>query len=147
MAGAPASTIVDFTSGNQGPGLKVNSDGSINVDTSGSAAGDLTPYRNLDVQVTGSIVKNTPGQLVSFVLSNAANAARFFKVYDKATAPTQADTPVMTIPLAAFSGSNGMFPNGLVFVNGISIRASTAVADSDTGAPTTNDVVANLGYK
>ena len=69
------------------------------------------------------------------------------KIYNKATAPTQSDTPVMTIPIPAGGAANVEFSNGIAFAAGISYRASTAVADNDTGAPTANDVVVNLLYK
>ena len=35
---------------------------------------------------------------------------------------------------------------GIAFANGISIRAVTGIADANTGAPGTNDVVVNLVY-
>ena len=35
---------------------------------------------------------------------------------------------------------------GLAFAAGIGLRATTGVADADTGAPTANDVVANVWY-
>lgn len=109
---------------------------------------ELTAYRSLDVGTTGAIVKNAEGQLFGGLLSNNhATDPRFFKLYNKATAPTQADTPVMTVRLPALSTVNFSVPNGVRFSAGISIRASTALADADTGAPSANDVVANLFYR
>jgi hypothetical protein len=62
MAGAPASTIVDFTQGNQGPGVKVNADGSINVNSTTTPASDIV--------ATGAIAGNTS---VSLALSGQAS--------------------------------------------------------------------------
>ncbi len=104
-------------------------------------------YRNLDLGVTGQIVKATPGTLFTWYLANDASTVRFVKVYDKATAPTQADTPVMTLPVPATSAANVALDSGLAFVNGISLRGTTGVADNDTGAPSTNDIIVNLGYR
>ena len=104
-------------------------------------------YRNLDLGTTGQVVKASAGQVHSYVLLNLGAATRCFKLYDKATAPTQADTPKVTLCLATTQGAN---TGGLnwQFDNGISMRCTTGLADNDTGAPTANDcVVAGLGYK
>ena len=109
---------------------------------------ELTPYRNLSVGTTGAIVQSSEGQLFGGLLSNNhATDARFVKLYNKATAPTHADTPVMTVRVPALSTVNFSVPNGVRFSAGISVRASTALADADTGAPSANDVVANLFYR
>jgi hypothetical protein len=38
-------------------------------------------------------------------------------------------------------------PAGVDFTAGISARATTGVADNDTGAPSANDVIVNIFYK
>ncbi len=121
--------------------------GSTRVAAQAAISGGATPYTNLDLGVTGQVVKASPGQLYAWYISNNAAAARFIKIYDKATAPTQADTPVMTLQLPAGAAANVALPTGLLFAAGISVRATTGVAVSDTGAPTTNDCVINLAYK
>lgn len=75
-------------------------------------------------------------------------AARFLKLYNKATAPTVGtDTPVRTMrlpPTAQFSFS---FNPPLYFSLGAGFGASTAAADADTGALTAGDLVAmNIDY-
>ena len=53
----------------------------------------------------------------------------------------------MTIPLEAGVPTPLNFPAcGIAFTNGISVRATTGIADADTGAPSTNDVTVNLYY-
>lgn len=106
----------------------------------------LLTYRNLDAQVTGSIVKASAGGIFEMYVSNSNAAARYLKLYDKATAPTASDTPIRTYYLPPLSGTPIPVTDGIKFVNGISLRASTGVADADTGAPTANDVVVNIGY-
>src|ERR1700757_1058157 len=64
----------------------------------GSAGGALT-YRNINLSVTGQIIKASAGRIYGGVLCNNAAAARFVKIYDKATAPTGSDTPLLTIEL------------------------------------------------
>jgi hypothetical protein len=109
--------------------------------------GGASAYRNLDVDETGVIVKNAPGQLYGFRVTNLhATDKRYLKFYSKATAATAADTPVMTIPVSAGQTEREAFPVGVVFAAGISIRATTALADNDVGAPGANEVVVNLLY-
>lgn len=108
--------------------------------------GPLKTYRNLDCQITGSIVKAYAGGVFDLSVSNANAAARFLKLYDKATAPTASDTPIRTYYLPPLSLTPIPVPDGINFVNGISLRASTLVADSDNTAPSANDVIVNIGY-
>lgn len=105
------------------------------------------PYRSIDLGVTGLVVKATPGNLYSVNAHNLNATVRYLKIYDKATAATQADTPKLTIPLPAGSLPPMYFSNGMYFANGISIRATTGLADNDTGAPTASETIVNLSYK
>lgn len=137
-----------------GGGLKVDGSGTA-LPVSGTVTANLqpvttggsTPYRNLDLGVTGQVVKNGAGQLYGYYLYNNASSVRFVKFYDKGTAPSEADTPVWTLAIPAASAANVAFPNGVAFAAGISLRATTAIADNSTAAPSTNDVVVNLAYK
>lgn len=107
-------------------------------------AGGCSIYRNLDAQTTGAMVKAAPGQLYGWQIKNAAAAVRFVKIYNKATAPTGADTPLLTIGLAAGGDSVLFLPQGARFSAGISIRGTQLVADADATAPAANDIVVNL---
>lgn len=127
--------------------VAIASDQALTVSLQPTTSGGSSIFRNLDLGVTGQVVKASAGQIYNYFISNVASSPRFVKVYDKATAPTQADTPVMTFCIPAGSAANVAFPNGVAFANGISLRATTAVADNDTGAPAANDVVVNIGYK
>lgn len=110
-------------------------------------SGGLSVYRSLDQGVTGGVVKASAGQMYGYYLYNGGSATRFVKIYDKATAATQADTPILTLPLPAGAAANVSHPNGVAFAAGIGVRASTGVADNDTGAPGTNEVCVNIYFK
>ena len=106
----------------------------------------VTAYRNLDLGVTGQVVCSYPCSISSYYIANNASAARFVKFYNKATAATESDTPVLTFEIPANGGANlALLNQGWQFTTGLSIRGTTGVADSDTGAPSTNDIVINLG--
>lgn len=85
------------------------------------------------------VVKEEAGYLLKIIGRNNAAALRYLKIYNKATAPTEADTPVMTFDLVAsqaFSIDLGM----AYFSAGISYRITTGQADNDTGALTAGDI-------
>jgi len=114
---------------------------------SGQAVALWNTYRTLDAQPTGVNIKSAAGEVGGWYLSNNASSVRYVKLYDKATAPASTDTPKLTLMLPANSAANILAPAGIDFTTGIGIRCSTGVADNDTGAPTANDVVANILYK
>lgn len=106
----------------------------------------LLTYRNINAQTTGSVVKAYAGGIFDLTMSNANAAIRYLKLYDKATAPTSSDTPIRTYLLPPSSTVVVPVTDGIDFVNGISLRASTGVADNDNTAPSANDVLVNIGY-
>lgn len=108
--------------------------------------GGARPYRSLSVLATGLIVKASKGTLYSIDAININATVRYLKIYDKATAATEADTPKMTVQL--LQGSRFLsFPMGLRFDNGICIRATTELADAGTTAPSANETIVNLSYQ
>jgi hypothetical protein len=104
-------------------------------------------YRTLDGQATGITIKAGPGQVGGWYLANNAGSVRYVKLYDKASAPSASDVPKLTIALPANSAANVLAGAGIDFTSGIGLRVTTGVADNDTGAPTTNDVIINLFYR
>jgi hypothetical protein len=106
----------------------------------------LLTYRNLSVGTTGAVVKSAKGAIFEYYIYNNSAAVLYLKLYDKATAPTSSDTPIRTYPIPATNGANLCVTDGIQFLNGISIRCTTGVADNDTGAPAANDCVVNIGY-
>jgi hypothetical protein len=78
---------------------------------------------------------------------NNAASTRYFKLYNKATAPTVgSDTPVWTIPIPAGGGYSGTFIFGKYFATGIAYAITGALADSDTTAVTALDVTGSIDW-
>ena len=89
-----------------------------------------------------TIVKASAGRITSLVLTSPLVTAsiRFFKLYNKASAPTVGtDVPVMTIPFATVA-TNG----GSVVINAdtLGMYFSTGIAYAITGLSTTADTTA-----
>ncbi len=128
---------------------KVNGD-SVEVKT--SRADDLVDkplnYRNLNVGNTGAVVKDAPGSICSLIVSNVSGGVVYFKVYNKASAPTASDVPVMTFAVANGSTLSIQDALPLTYLDaGISIRVVTEAADNGTTSPTANTVIANILYR
>jgi hypothetical protein len=108
--------------------------------------GGASIFRSINAGVTGQIVKAGPGKLLSIHAHNVNASTRFLKIYNKATAPTEADTPKMTIPLTTGNSTFFLGDIGADFSAGISIRATTELADNSTGAPTASETIINMTY-
>jgi hypothetical protein len=116
-------------------------------------AGGLSIFRSIDLDESEEEVKGTAGQVYSMWVTNTATSTRFVKFYNLTAANTTvgSSTPVITIgiPGNASDDVTGLFGGayGLTFDTAISVAATTAVADADTGAPGANDVIINVFYK
>lgn len=133
-------------------GGSITVDGSLTISSTPSITGGLSVYRNLDVNATGQVIKGSVGQVYNISVTNRGNQERFLKLYNKATAPTNADTPLMTIPLGGVAGNSINVHDivtdiGFAFPLGIGIRATTGLIDGDNVNPGANEVVAVIGYK
>lgn len=118
-----------------------------------ATTGGATPTRVLSAGAANqdsTIVKASAGQVYSVAAFNTNAAARYLKLYDKATGPTSADAPVQTYLIPGNASGAGLtlaLPVGMNFASGISLRITTGMADNDTGAAAVGDVAVSLTYK
>lgn len=129
-----------------GSGYGLDQD-SIKIGSAATIIDRTLPYKFVGLGITGQIVKAYNGRLMFIQISNTAAAVRYVKIYNKATAPTASDTPVFTY---AISGNQNiqmyLDEGGVMFSQGISLRASTGPADNDNTAPGANDIIINATY-
>lgn len=123
--------------------------GTPNVNSQLTATDGDTPFHAISAASTNSTnVKGSQGCLGTISISNTNAAARYFKLYNKATAPTVGtDTPIRTIQVPPNSTVVQAFPNGMSFTNGIGFGATGAMGDSDTTAISAGDLSMDLSYK
>lgn len=120
----------------------------------------LKVYSTVSAGSTGLVVSAVPAKLkaITFNNFNTGTTNMFLKVYNKATAATASDTPVLRLALPYNTGTQTFdFGNagdssvveeaGIAFDTGISIRLTGAYADADTTAPTAGDSQINLTYR
>lgn len=121
----------------------------LSVSITPQTSGGLSVYENINLINTGVEVKASAGQVYGWFIYNNANQTRYVKLYNTyaGATPASTDTPSMVLAIPGGAAANVEYGNGIAFGTKIGIRATTGVANNDNGAPTANDVVANLMYK
>lgn len=115
-------------------------------------SGGATPYKLVSAASTNATsVKGSAGQVYMITASNVNAAARYLKLYNKASAPTVGtDVPVHTFIIpgnTAGAGTNIPVPAvGLNFSTGIAFALTTEATDAGTTAVAASEIVVNLGY-
>lgn len=113
----------------------------------------VATFRALNLQnSTGSVVKASPGALYGLWVTNRAASTRWIKIYNATSCTMGTGTPQVTIGIPGNATDNiaanlAVGGQGITFSTGICIGATTGFADNDTGAPTTNDVIANVYFR
>lgn len=95
-----------------------------------------------------TLVKASAGNVASFAVGNNGAAVAYFKLYNKASAPTVGtDTPVATI-LIPINGTvvYPFAPFGAAFTTGISYAITAGAAVADTTAVAAAQVVGTINY-
>ena len=99
-------------------------------------------------------VKASAGTVYGIQCFNkSATVPAYLKLYNKATGPSEADTPVqrLMIPAAASNLGAGhaipIPPQGWAFGTGIGIRVVAGIADNDDTAIAAAEVLVNIQYK
>lgn len=116
-----------------------------------AAAGGTTPYTALSTAaVLTAQIKGSAGKVFAIQCMNINAAARFVRLYNQTGAPASTDGANIVwrgiIPGATTGSGFTIYLNGMQFSTGIGIRASTGIADNDTGALAANELVFNVEY-
>ena len=107
-----------------------------------------TSFVNSAASTNATSTKASAGTVWSINASNINAAARYLKLYNKASAPTVGtDVPVIVIPLPAGSNTSVAFgANGARFSTGIAWALTAAAADSDTTVVSVNEHKIAISY-
>lgn len=108
---------------------------------------ELTVLRSIALGATGTTTATTACDVVGWQVTNTNAAARFLKLYSKATAASSADAPLLTIALPASTTVNFSVPGGISFPLGLSARCVTGVADNDNTGASSGEVYTHVFYK
>lgn len=104
--------------------------------TTATPANPTTWTQTTTSGTNGAAGKASAGNLYEITVSNTSGATVYFKVYNKASAPTVGtDVPILTIPVAAGVTTFVNFPPiGKRFSTGISFATTGGLAATDTTA-------------
>jgi hypothetical protein len=108
-----------------------------------------THRANSAATTNATSVKGTGVRLVGGVFSNVNAAARYLKLYDKASAPVVGtDVPVLVVPIPPTGLATLPLTQlaGLDFALGLAYAITGAAADADATAVAAGDVKVNLSY-
>lgn len=121
------------------------------VQAARATAGGVTQFRRLATADTNlAAVKASAGRVYGYVISNQSAAAKFVRLYNKASAPVIASDNALIlrtimIPAGGIAAYHvGMGLGG--FTSGIAISATGAIGDTDTTALAANDLVIQIDY-
>lgn len=115
------------------------------------AAGGITTFRRLaTADVNAAIIKAGAGRVYGYTIANPSAAAKFVRLYNKATLPAPAADSALiirTIMIPAGGIASYHLGAGMAgFTNGIGIAATGAIADNDATALAANDLIIHVDY-
>lgn len=111
-----------------------------------NTSGGGLPYKNIDLNATGVLVKTGKTYASDIYAYNDTGATIYVKVYNKATAATSADTPIQVYGIATKTGECILGVQGIQLGLGYSVRCTTGVADADNTSPAANGCVFSTTY-
>lgn len=115
----------------------------------GDAAFGYTPYYYLAAasgNQDSTVVKASTGVVGNIIVTNTNSAARYFRLYNLASSPTSASTPVQTYAVPGSGGIAISLSAPFLFSTGIAFRLTTGSAVNDANAVSAGEIVVNLGY-
>lgn len=134
--------------GADGTAVDVSVAAPLPVQMVGQAADGLSVHRSIDLdEGTLEVVKASAGTVYAIYAYNSATAKRYVKFSNAASGTVGTTAVYMTFVLEADQGMLWSVAQGIAFSTGITVGASTGIADADTGAPAANDVQLVVAYR
>ena len=129
--------------------VAITANSQLAVANQAATTGGMDIFRSIDLDESEEQVKATAGNLYVIQGYNAGATTRYIKVYNATAAAVTVGvtTPVLTFPVAKTAAFNIVTTQGFYLDTAITVAATTGLADNDTGAPSANDVIVNIGYK
>ena len=110
--------------------------------------GALAVHKFISAATTNNtFIKKGGGSVYGFTFYNQGGSPIWVRLFDKASAPVNADISIMSfaIPAAANGGSVTVsLPVGISFKSGIGFNVTTGGNDGNTGATVANEVFGSI---
>jgi hypothetical protein len=133
--------------------VTIATDDLVPISHGAAATGGYTPGKLVSAATTNATVIKASAGTIGYLTASSVNAAaRYLKIYDKATSPTVGtDVPIHTFIIpgnTAGAGTNILLPpQGILCSNGISFALTTESTDAGTTAVAASEIVINYGTK
>lgn len=107
----------------------------------------LNSYQTLVAGDTGLVAQAKKTLLCGWSITNSGAAVQFVKLYNKATAPTASDVPVIRIGIPAGQTVSMSVPGGVLFDAGLSVRSVTTMPNAGATLTPAGEVAVNLFFQ
>lgn len=117
--------------------------------TASTSTGGVSTYHHLISAATtnATSVKTSAGSVISIVVTNSSAAIKYFKLYNKSSAPTVGtDTPILTLGVGAGQTVSYIPPVYSRLATGIAYALTGGIAVADTTAVALNDLSVHISY-
>ena len=92
-------------------------------------------------------IKQGSGSVYGINLHNKASAPAYLRIFDKASAPVDADTPLVTLTIPAVGSLAMELPIGLRFKVGLGFNITAAATNGNATAIVAEDVVGGILWR
>jgi hypothetical protein len=149
QAAIDANNNLHVTVYNGANAMAVDANNNAHMTPQAATSGGSTLSHTMSAASTNATsLKASAGMVYGVCISNNNASARYFKLYNKASAPTVGtDTPVTVIQVPGNGTVIRAYPVGAVFGTGIAWACTGGIADSDTTAIGANDCSIDIEYK
>lgn len=138
--------IEDFSA--RGQKASVNASGGLTVTPLMGISGGLQTFHLVSAGTTNAtVIKSSAGQIGGWFIYNSNAAARKVVFHNSNVAPTAGVNVFFSLMIPPSSGANVSFTYGIEFTKGIGITTVTGLADNDTAAVASTDLIINIFWK
>ena len=110
--------------------------------------GGLEVHRIISAATTNlGFVKKGSGSVYGVNLFNKASNPAYLRIFDKASAPVDADIPLVTLAIPASGSLDMELPIGLRFKLGLGFNITARPTDADANAIVAEDVVGGILWR
>lgn len=143
-------TVTGTVTSNIGTGsiaAGTNAIGDVGIQYRANATGAATTHKfAAAASVNNVLILTGARRLIGWSLTNTTASFKYFRFYNKATAPTSGESPTFMVGLPPNSTTTYNLPGGMSLPLGLGIACTGGVADTDATVTVANDVVGVIHY-
>jgi hypothetical protein len=124
-----------------------NAIGDVGTQYRANATGAATTFKfAAGATVNNALILTGARRLLGWQLTNTTASFRYFRFYNKATAPTSGEAPTFIVPIPPNSQVNFNMEGGISLPLGLGIACTAGITDTDATVTVANDVIGSIHY-